>query len=672
MGRPPCRVVAYLALLGTVTVPCTADAASYRRGDPNADGLVDISDPIALLGYLFLGRETPTCLDAGDVDDDGSLGHADPIDLLAYLFENGPAPPAPGPNACGPDPTDDALDCASFEPCPAYRVESTSPSDGEDGVAVTRETIIRFTGPVLASTLTSDSIYALFAWSALPARHHTQPNSSAVETVILFYDEPLAASALITLFVEGDLLVDDQGRVVDADGSGELGGLLVFEFATLSLTPVPDTSVCGRVFASEYELSPEGEIINIPLEGATITVDGIDPAVLSAATDATGSFRLEPVPAGRFFVHVDGRSVASALIDGEKTATTFPAGPYYPFVGKTWASVAGQETLLDDIYLPLVAAGALVAVSLTEDTTICFPDCDNPLVTVVVAADSLYADDGTRGGSVGIATVDPTRLPGPLPLGLTASLVITVQTDGASNVDRPIAVCMPNLPDPDTGEALPPGAEAALWSFNLDVGEWQVVGSMTVSEDGTQICTDPGVGILAPGWHLVSPGTSVSGGEIVVPPAPDQPRPPPAPPAQEPVFGDADAHAVCKIGGKIYLHSGEESLTRVDLVIPGRAGHDFVMQRRYRSRLDLDGPLGHGWDHDYNQRLYPTANGDIVRSNGKGHVDTWPRTSDGGFGHPRGFFSRLGEEPTGEFRAYPNNPRWLKQIIAKAKWRHAS
>ena len=28
---------------------------------------------------------------------------------------------------------------------------------------------------------------------------------------------------------------------------------------------------------------------------------------------------------------------------------------------------------------------------------------------------------------------------------------------------------------------------------------------MTVSEDGTLVCSDPGVGILAPGWHAEGP-----------------------------------------------------------------------------------------------------------------------------------------------------------------------
>ncbi|HZN60265.1 MAG TPA: hypothetical protein VFD71_19490, partial [Planctomycetota bacterium] len=67
--------------------------------------------------YLFLGGTVPVCPDAVDADDNGRLEITDPIRILGYLFLGGTQPPAPGPNACGPDPTPDALGaCASS--CP--------------------------------------------------------------------------------------------------------------------------------------------------------------------------------------------------------------------------------------------------------------------------------------------------------------------------------------------------------------------------------------------------------------------------------------------------------------------------------------------------------------------------------------------------------------------------
>ncbi|MBI4607255.1 MAG: hypothetical protein HY721_35265, partial [Planctomycetes bacterium] len=74
------------------------------------------------LGYLFLGRDAPGCLDAADADDSGVLELTDAVFLFSHLFLGGPAPPAPGAEACGPDPTAEEpahpeLDCAVFAPC---------------------------------------------------------------------------------------------------------------------------------------------------------------------------------------------------------------------------------------------------------------------------------------------------------------------------------------------------------------------------------------------------------------------------------------------------------------------------------------------------------------------------------------------------------------------------
>src|SRR5207249_1727262 len=155
--------------------------------------------------------------------------------------------------------------------------------------------------------------------------------------------------------------------------------------------------------------------------------------------------------------------------------------------------------------------GTLQAVSMTQDTPISFPAsvvAANPAlagVTITVPANSLFSDDGTRGGKVGIAPVPPDRLPGPLPPGLEPPIVITVQTDGALNFDKPAPVCFPNLPDPVLGKPLSAGSKQALISFNHKKGIWEAVGDMTVSADGKMICTDPGVGILQPGWHGVGP-----------------------------------------------------------------------------------------------------------------------------------------------------------------------
>lgn len=81
----------------------------FRRGDTDTSGTAQITDAIAIFGFLFLGEEEPDCLDAADVDDNGQVQITDGINLLNFLFLGGIDPMPPGPENCGPDPSPDGL-----------------------------------------------------------------------------------------------------------------------------------------------------------------------------------------------------------------------------------------------------------------------------------------------------------------------------------------------------------------------------------------------------------------------------------------------------------------------------------------------------------------------------------------------------------------------------------
>ena len=81
----------------------------YFPGDTNGDLKVDISDPILLLGYLFLGA-TVRCPLSGDVNGDAKLDISDAVAELNFLFSGGRPPPAPFPQ-CGTRPTDIPIPC---------------------------------------------------------------------------------------------------------------------------------------------------------------------------------------------------------------------------------------------------------------------------------------------------------------------------------------------------------------------------------------------------------------------------------------------------------------------------------------------------------------------------------------------------------------------------------
>jgi hypothetical protein len=67
------------ALMGVQTRPT-------RLGDVNLDYALDISDPVTLLGRLFLGEPGVFCAGAADWSSDGRLDISDPIGILNHLF----------------------------------------------------------------------------------------------------------------------------------------------------------------------------------------------------------------------------------------------------------------------------------------------------------------------------------------------------------------------------------------------------------------------------------------------------------------------------------------------------------------------------------------------------------------------------------------------------------
>jgi len=83
----------------------------------NADGILNIGDPITTLGYLYLGTPSAlVCAKAADADDSGTLILTDAIYLLSYLFLGGGPPVAPFPG-CGLDNTADNLGCTPRALC---------------------------------------------------------------------------------------------------------------------------------------------------------------------------------------------------------------------------------------------------------------------------------------------------------------------------------------------------------------------------------------------------------------------------------------------------------------------------------------------------------------------------------------------------------------------------
>lgn len=67
----------------------------FIHGDANSDSLVDVSDVVFLINYLYKGEAAPYPLQAGDANCDGIVDVADVVFLINYLFKGGVEPSCP-------------------------------------------------------------------------------------------------------------------------------------------------------------------------------------------------------------------------------------------------------------------------------------------------------------------------------------------------------------------------------------------------------------------------------------------------------------------------------------------------------------------------------------------------------------------------------------------------
>jgi hypothetical protein len=65
---------------------------TYTCGDANGDGVINVTDVVYLINYLFISGPAPDPIQAGDVNCDGMVNVSDVVYLINYLFISGPPP----------------------------------------------------------------------------------------------------------------------------------------------------------------------------------------------------------------------------------------------------------------------------------------------------------------------------------------------------------------------------------------------------------------------------------------------------------------------------------------------------------------------------------------------------------------------------------------------------
>jgi hypothetical protein len=221
---------------------------------------------------------------------------------------------------------------------------------------------------------------------------------------------------------------------------------------------------------------------NIPVEGVRIHLENSS-SQLDVHTDAQGQFIIQPAPIGHVLMIVDGRAA--------KTPGTWPTLEF------ELVTVSGQNNTVGmPIYLlPLDVQNGLL-IDGTHGGTITLSSV--PGFELKIAPGSATFPDGSRSGHVSVTVVHTDKVPMTPNFGQQPRFIVTIQPSGV-RFNPPAAITFPNL------DGLAPGSITELYSFDHDVGSFVAIGTGTVSEDGTVIVSDPGVGIVKGGWHCGGP-----------------------------------------------------------------------------------------------------------------------------------------------------------------------
>ena len=100
---------------GLVASASEIATATFRRGDSNCDGSLNVTDAIVILGHLFTNSDDLCCEMSADTNGDNTLNLTDTVYFLSYLFRSGGQIASPGTD-CGTVPMGN-LSC-DIQVCP--------------------------------------------------------------------------------------------------------------------------------------------------------------------------------------------------------------------------------------------------------------------------------------------------------------------------------------------------------------------------------------------------------------------------------------------------------------------------------------------------------------------------------------------------------------------------
>jgi RHS repeat-associated protein len=397
----------------------------------------------------------------------------------------------------------------------------------------------------------------------------TDSNSNVVKGAQVLFEATIGGGVFENGMSSKVVLTDSDGRAAAQMTLGSVTGLDQ-QRITVKLIDAPEDQIITAGFTATgyYPQEPantaiSGSVLNnqdAPLPNVTVRVDG---TTRQALTDAEGVFKITQAPVGPVHLVIDG-------------STTTAQGEY-PTLSQNIVTVSGVNNPLSaPVYMVKLNTNSAVWAG-KEDVEVTLTDV--PGFKLEIQKDSVTFPDGSREGQVSVTAVNSSKVPMAPPNGMQPQFIVTIQPTG-TRFDPPARLTMPNV------DAYTPGAQVEMFSYDHDLEEFVAIGLGSVSDDGSVVKSNKGVGVIKAGWHCgAAPGGDgdVSNNECKGPgcnPSPPENKGPPKPDA-------------CS-GNPINLATGEKYQTELDYIGPG--AFPLKLERNYASHRET-------WQHAYEHKV---------------------------------------------------------------------
>lgn len=270
----------------------------------------------------------------------------------------------------------------------------------------------------------------------------------------------------------------NDNNVVQASYTGNAGASAIFSATAKAPGNPANTTISGVVLDNG----------NNPIQGVTIRLFLTNQANNNnlpmqigtpVQSNAQGAFLIQQAPVGFFKLMADG--------------TTAVGPKSYPTLEYDLVTVAGQDnTVGNPIYLPALDTVNKLCVDATHGGTLTLPQ--SPGFALTVLPGSATFPGGSKTGCVSVTPVNGDKVPMAPGFGQQPRFIVTIQPVGTV-FNPPAPITIPNV------DGLKPMAVTEMYSYDHDLSMFVAIGTGTVSNDGSVIASNPGVGVLKAGWH---------------------------------------------------------------------------------------------------------------------------------------------------------------------------